>query len=162
MAKREYQALLKLAGIPGIPKDPFLLDKYAVCYRFIPGETLRDVPAESLRDDFFYHFELLVKTMHDRNLAHLDVRNRRNIIVDEDGEPALIDFQSSMNLERVPKFLRKLFKDIDLSGVYKNWSHKKPETLDRARKARLDALNRKRFLWFLEGYPLGTKTGRRD
>ena len=162
MVKREYQALLKLAGIPGIPKDPFLLDDYAVCYRFIPGKILRDVPSESLCDDFFYRFEHLVKTIHDRNMAHLDVRNRRNIIVDEDGEPALIDFQSSINLERAPKFLHKLFKDIDLSGVYKNWNHKKPETLDKTRKAHLDALNRMRFLWFLEGYPLGTKTDRRD
>jgi hypothetical protein len=53
-------------------------------------------------------------------------------------------------------------KDIDISGVYKNWSRKKPESLDEKRRAHLEALNKKRVLWFLKGYPLGTKTERRS
>lgn len=161
MVKREFQALQKLKGIKGIPAEAFLLDAYAVCYRFQPGTTLKETPSEQISDDFFYGFENLVFMMHQRNMVHLDIRNQRNILVTDEGQPALLDFQSSLNLENTPRSLHKLLKDIDISGVYKNWFKKKPEFLDRRRRAHLEALNKKRFLWFLKGYPLGTKTDRR-
>lgn len=162
MVKREFQALQKLKGIKGVPAEAFLLDAHAVCYRFQPGTTLKDTQSEQIGDDFFYGFENLVEMMHQRNMVHLDIRNQRNILVTDEGLPALLDFQSSLNLENTPRSLHKLLKDIDISGVYKNWFKKKPESLDRRRRAHLEALNKKRFLWFLKGYPLGTKTDRRS
>ncbi|RJQ76878.1 MAG: hypothetical protein C4519_14285 [Desulfobacteraceae bacterium] len=161
MVRREYRALAKLHGIPGVPTEPFLLDDYALCYRYIPGAMVRNLPAERFRDDFFLGLERLVAAIHGRNLVHLDLRNQRNILMGDDGNPALIDFQSSIHLERVPGFLRKLLKNIDISGVYKIWSKKSPETLDSTRKSLLEAVNRKRSLWFFRGYPLGTRKNRR-
>jgi RIO-like serine/threonine protein kinase len=161
MVDREFRALMKLRGIPGVPSSVFLLDRYALCYHFIPGTILRDVPADRIRDDFFLSLEQLVMGIHKKGLVHLDLRNQRNILMTDDGNPALLDFQSSINLKKTPRFLRKLFKDIDLSGVYKNWGKKIPESLDSTRKSRLDTINRKRFLWFLKGYPFGTRKRRR-
>lgn len=161
MVKREFMALQKLKGIPGIPAEPFLLDVYAVCYRFQPGMTLKETASELIREDYFFQFENLVQMMHQRNMVHLDLRNRKNILVTDQGQPALLDFQSSLNLKNTPRSLHKIMKDIDISGVYKNWSKKKPDSLDSARRAHLESLNKKRFLWFLKGYPLGTKTARR-
>ncbi len=161
MVKREFMALQKLKGIPGIPAESFLLDAYAVCYRFQPGTTLKETASELIREDYFFQFEKLVQIMHQRNMVHLDLRNRKNILVTDQGQPALLDFQSSLNLENTPRSLHKIMKDIDISGVYKNWSKKKPDSLDSARRAHLESLNKKRFLWFLKGYPLGTKTTRR-
>ena len=161
MAKREFLALKRLKGISGIPAEPFLLDAYAVCYRFQPGTTLKETPPESISEDFFFQFEALVKQMHDHNMVHLDIRNHRNILVTDKGEPALLDFQSSLNLETLPKSLHKILKEIDISGVYKNWRKKKPASLDCIRRSQLQALNRIRFLWFLKGYPLGTRLERR-
>jgi len=162
MVKREFKALKKLKGIFGIPAKPFLLDVFAVCYRFIPGTTLKETPSEKIGDDFFFQFEDIVRMMHQRNMVHLDIRNRRNILVTDEGQPALLDFQSSLNLENTPRFLHKIMKSIDISGIYKNWSKKKPDSLDSGRRAHLESLNKKRFLWFLKGYPLGTKTDRRS
>jgi len=161
MVKREFMALQKLKGIQGISSESFLLDVYAVCYRFQPGTTLKETPSELIDDDFFFQFENLVRMMHQRNMVHLDIRNRKNILVTDDGKPALLDFQSSLNLENTPRALHKIMKDIDISGVYKNWSKKKPSSLDSTRRAHLESLNKKRFLWFFKGYPLGTKTDRR-
>jgi len=161
LAQREYMALKKLKGMAGIPADPFLLDAHAVCYRFQPGTTLKDTSPELISDDFFFQLEELVKRMHGQNMVHLDIRNHRNILVTDKGRPALLDFQSSLNLKSTPVALHKIMKDIDLSGVYKNWRKKKPASLDSNRLAHLESLNRIRFLWFLKGYPLGTKTGRR-
>ena len=75
--------------------------------------------------------------MHARNLVHLDIRNRRNILVTDDGKPSLLDFQSCLNLERIPNFFHNILIDIDFSGVYKNWYKVKPRLLDDKRKTRL-------------------------
>lgn len=162
MVQRELGAMQTLKGIDGIPKDPFLLDRFAVCYRFIPGGTLKETRPEKIPDDFFFLLEALVKKMHARNLVHLDIRNRRNILITTENKPALLDFQSSLNLQNTPRPLHKIMKDIDISGVYKIWSKKKPESLGPARRAHLESLNKKRFLWFFKGYPLGTRSDRRS
>ena len=161
MAKREFMALQKLKGIQGVSAESFLLDAYAVCYLFQPGTTLKETSSELIDDEFFYKFENMVLMMHQRNMVHLDIRNQRNILVTDKGQPALLDFQSSLNLKNTPRFLHKIMKDIDISGVYKNWSKKKPSSLDSTRRAQLESLNKKRSLWFFKGYPLGTKTDRR-
>jgi hypothetical protein len=162
MVRREFAALTKLQGIPGVPQDPFMMDSFALCYRYIEGQTLGDTAPDKIQEDFFLKLEDLVRQMHALNMAHLDIRNRRNIIVDEAGEPALLDFQNAVNLENTPWFLRNLFKEIDLSGVYKNWEKYKPETLDCERKEKLDALNRKRSFWVFKGYPSWMKGDRRS
>lgn len=161
MVRRECRSLVRLQGIKGIPESPFMLDRYALCYRFIPGRTLRFVEAWSLTSDFFHALEHLVLRMHEHNIVHLDVRNRRNILVTDAGRPALIDFQSSLHLIHVPKPLHRLLKDIDLSGVYKNWHMLRPDLLDEERRNHLSAMNRKRNYWIFKGYPLGLKRFRR-
>ena len=161
MVKREYRALSRLQGIDGIPAAPFVLDRYALCYRFIPGRTLRHAGPRIFAPDFFHAFEALIFRMHKRHIVHLDVRNRRNILVTDTGRPALIDFQSSLDLTHVPKGLHRLLMDIDISGVYKNWHTLRPDLLDADRRARLCAMNRKRSFWIFKGYPLGMKRGRR-
>lgn len=161
IARREYQAFMKLKGIPGIPSAAFMLDDYAVCYRYIAGRTLKETPPEAVSPDFFLKLENLVTRMHERHLVHLDIRNRRNILVTEAGEPSLLDFQTSLHLEHMPRFLGNLLKDVDLSGVYKNWNNTQPETLDAGRKARLITLNKKRSFWLFKGYPKLIKGERR-
>jgi RIO-like serine/threonine protein kinase len=162
MVRREFIALSKLQDIPGIPQQPFMIDKFALSYRFIEGKTLGDTLPDEVHEDFFMKLEDLVDRMHELKMAHLDIRNRRNIIVDYSGKPALLDFQNSVNLERKPRVLCNLLKDIDLSGVYKNWEKYKPETLDSIRKAKLDSLNRKRSFWMFKGYPSWMKGDRRS
>lgn len=161
MVRRECNALQKLSGLRGIPDQPFLLDKYAVCYRYVPGRTLRCTAPEQINDTFFLRLEELVKKMHKLNVVHLDIRHQSNILVSEEGNPVLLDFQSVLHLERIPGFLHRFLKNIDLSGVYKNWINIKPEQFDDTRRSLLNALNRKRFLWFFKGYPLGTRKKRR-
>ena len=153
--QREYETLLRLQGVEGVPADPFRLDAYAVGYRFVRGCNLRDVAHDVIPDDFFYLLEKTIMQMHDRNIVHLDMRNRRNILMQSDGKPVLLDFQTSLNLRRVPRHLRALLKDIDLSGVYKLWKRRRPDLFDGHRMKHLDAVNRKRAVWFFKGYPMG-------
>ncbi|MFW6011750.1 MAG: hypothetical protein ACOC8R_01560 [Desulfosalsimonas sp.] len=161
MVRREYRAFLRLEGIKGIPEEPFMLDAYAVGYRFVPGKTLRAAGDDEIPDGFFPELEELVHRMHERNIVHLDLRNRRNILIDEQGSPVLLDFQSCLDLNFIPLALHGLLKEVDLSGVYKSWLRLRPDLMDEARKARLKSLNRRRKFWIFRGYPMGTRGGRR-
>ena len=159
MVRRELKALKRLNGLQGIAEDSFQLDDFALCYLYIDGKTLKRAKQEKmpLTPDYFLNLENLVKQMHARNIAHLDIRNLKNILITSNGQPGIIDFQSSVLLDRVPGVLHRLLKNIDLSGVYKCWHKISPETMDKSRSDLLTAMNRKRRLWVLKGYPFSRK-----
>ena len=138
------------------------MDRFALCYRYMSGTTLRACERSHLSSDFFKALERLVRDMHSRNVAHMDLRYRRNIMVREDGSPGLIDFQDHVRLEHMPAGLRGLLESVDLAGVYKHWSKCAPDTLDKNRRSLLRTMNRRRGYWLLRGYGLRLKRRRRQ
>jgi len=162
MVRRELLALKRLQGIPGIAVEPFRLSPFALAYHYIPGATLKESRrADTVTPDFFMQLEDVVLRMHERNLVHLDIRYMRNILITPEGAPAILDFQSSLALDRIPRMFHQLLKAVDLSGVYKCWQKVCPGTLDAERTALLEAVQKKRSLWIFKGYPLGTRFSRR-
>jgi len=162
MVRRELQALTRLQGIAGIAAEPFRLSPFAVAYHYIPGTTLKESRRTGVvTPDFFRLLEAMVQRMHERNIVHLDIRYMRNILITPEGTPALLDFQTSLALNRIPRVFHRLLKAIDLSGVYKCWQKVCPGTMDAERLALLEAIQKKRSLWIFKGYPLGTRTSRR-
>lgn len=162
MAARECRVLERLQGIRGIPGQPFMLDALAFCYRYIPGTNLKIArKQQKIGPDFFLALEEIVRRMHERNIVHLDIRYMRNILVTDSGEPALLDFQSSLFLDAIPKMFHAFLKNIDISGVYKCWRKVSPATIDAERLRMLEKMERTRSLWIFKGYPLGTRGSRR-
>ena len=151
---REFSALTELQGIEGVPTQPFKIDHKTLCYRYQSGETLRYIEAQKIPADFFPKLEYVVKQIHACNYAHLDLRNRRNILLRSDGSPGLLDFQTAVNLSRLPAAVRNRIQLVDLSGIYKAWLKLSPATIDEKRLQILHRINSKRFLWVLRGYPL--------
>ncbi len=151
--RKEYEALERLQGIQGIPERPFCLDRFAVCYSYIPGLPIKTMEPAVATPEFFQALESLVKRVHERSIVHLDVRYRANVLVTDSGDPALIDFQTYLRLENVPRFLHQRLKEIDLSGVYKHWLKRHPpESLGPKRMGILSRVNRNRRVWWLRGY----------
>jgi serine/threonine protein kinase len=130
------------------------MDSYALGYLYQPGRTLRRINSFDIPADFFHNLEKLVCRMHERNVVHLDIRNRRNILLRPNGKPGLLDFQSCLDLRHVPKGFGRILKEIDLSGVYKTWYKLRPDLMDPCRIGILKNIERRRFLWMLKGYPL--------
>ncbi len=161
MVNREVRALQRLQGINGIPKNPFQLHRLALSYQYIPGKTLKESKKEPVGSHYFLALENLVQQMHERNIVHLDIRYMRNILITDDGGPALLDFQSSLFLDKIPRTLHQLLKIVDISGVYKCWQKISPESLDDKRREILESVEKKRSLWVFKGYPLGTRLSRR-
>jgi hypothetical protein len=106
LASREGLALKRLAGVPGIPagRGPVFaggkLLTNTVAHAFVPGRPLS--AGQRLHDDFFPNLLRLLREVHRRGMAYVDLHKRENIVVGEDGRPYLIDFQVCYGLWRPP------------------------------------------------------------
>jgi hypothetical protein len=152
MAGRELSALRRLSGIPGFPEDAFRLDRYAIAYRFVPGNEIGQGNPGLLTPGFFESLESLVERMHGRDIAHLDIRTGGNVLVTEQGKPLILDFQSHVHLAGLPGILRRILVAVDLAGVYKHWSVRAPGSMGEEREAHLRRMNGWRRYWVLKGY----------
>ena len=151
----ELSALRLLSGLKGFPQESFRLDRFAFAYLFTPGKSIGRRNAVS-SPAFFEELEVLVEKMHERGVAHLDIRAAKNILITDQGEPFILDFQSYARLKTLPGFLRKLLVNIDRSAVYKHWERKFPDTIGHDRTIFLERMNWQRRFWIFKGY-LGLK-----
>ena len=95
---RETRALRRLKGIKNIPGPIITPKAYTLVYPYIPGKTLREsiTNRDQINDDYFEKLEKLVITIHQYGVAHLDIRNRKNILITLQNKPSIIDFQSAI------------------------------------------------------------------
>ncbi len=121
LVKREFAVLRHLEGIPGIPKAYAIVEKRALLMEYIEGQTINKFKAGELPDRVFERLVDTVHAMHDRGVVHLDLRQRKNILVAGD-RPWLIDFANALR----GKLTTKL-RSVDESGLLKfkqrNWPH---------------------------------------
>jgi hypothetical protein len=69
---------------------------YALARQYIAGHPLGS--KEPVANDFFPRLARLLAELHDRQMAYVDMHKRENVIVGDDGQPYLIDFQVSHHL----------------------------------------------------------------
>lgn len=126
LARREALALHRLAGLPGVPPacgPIFSAGRWlenAVGHAFIAAHPL--ARKERPGDDFFPALLTLLREMHRRNLAYVDLHKRENILVGDDGLPYLIDFQVSFGLwnKRLAQntFMRAALRGLIQADLY--------------------------------------------
>ena len=66
--------------------------------------------------------EKAVRSMHERGVAHLDLRHRSNVLVSEDGAPILIDFASAICFKpggAAARWILPFLASVDLRAVEK-------------------------------------------
>ncbi len=146
---RELKILNLLKGIDGIAEEAFRIDRYAIAIEYKEGERLIYAD-ESLRTKaLFLEMEALLKQVHQKGVVHLDTRGWSNWLLSPEGKPVLIDFQTGLVTDYLPKRIRYILELIDLSGVYKKWLIWCPESIDeRRRKLYLLALKWSHF-WLI-------------
>jgi hypothetical protein len=133
MARHEIALLDGLAGLRGIPAlaGPVSLGdmtlRHAVARYYIEGHPLGN--REDVQESFFPNLSALLKAMHTRKVAYIDLHKRENILVDKMGEPCLIDFQISVAWPRWlpagPVFA--LLRRSDEYHLMKHWARCRPE-----------------------------------
>ncbi len=135
----------RLEGIEGIPTVLVSPDRYTLVTTFMGGENLRETHRNP--DGRYYDaVRRIIAQMHARGVVHLDLRNRRNYGIDEQGRPYLIDFASALYLPR-PRSLRRALEVIDWLGLLKVQSKISPDLLTCEQRRRAEVGDRLSRLW---------------
>ncbi|MFC1599376.1 GNAT family N-acetyltransferase, partial [Candidatus Omnitrophota bacterium] len=114
--RRQFEAIKTLQGIGGAPEliGDFQVAQNAFYYRYIEGNTLCDV--QSVPDDFFEKLGVLLEAVWARGITHGSLC-LRNILIDKQGFPCLIDFESTF-CKRNSKLSRWFFKKMLREDIY--------------------------------------------
>ena len=152
LLRHEVKVLNRLEGIPGMSPAAFRVDGAAMASVFLPGESLQNVERARITTEFLRELETLVRRMHLAGVVHLDISSMTNIIMDPAGRPGIIDFQSAVITDHVPRGFARWLEALDLRGVMKKWAAFQPEAMGRARRTLLEKMNRLRKLWVFKGY----------
>lgn len=127
LAARESWFYQHVQDLPGVPRFVGRVGDTGLLHAFVPGHPLgRD---EAVSDAFFARLLALVRAMHDRGIAYVDLNKRQNILVGDDGNPYLIDFQISLHLSPtgLGRFgpLAWLLRRFQRADVYHCLKHKR-------------------------------------
>ncbi|HTN48271.1 MAG TPA: hypothetical protein VMK32_02455 [Burkholderiaceae bacterium] len=150
--RRELATLLRLQGLAGVPSQAFRVDPHALAFGYIDGETLGQVEPGRQTSAYFLALEGLLQSIHARGVVHLDTRGSGNVLMRGDGSPGLIDFQSALSTRWMPAPWRHFLENIDLTGVYKKWMQRDPQSMGPERMALNERMTRWRRYWVLRGY----------
>ena len=91
--KREHRAYRRLTGVEGIPHCHGLVDGRWLVLDHVPARPFRDAPVEPV---FFDRLLAVIRTMHEHGVAHGDLKRKANLLVDEAGNPLVLDFGAAV------------------------------------------------------------------
>lgn len=119
MVKHEFEILRHLAGVAGIPRAYQIVEKRALLLEFVEGRTINKFKAGELPDEVYHRLVALVHEMHDRGVVHLDLRQRKNILITAEGRPFLLDFVNAMRRSGPVRAIWDRLVAVDESGLLK-------------------------------------------
>jgi RIO-like serine/threonine protein kinase len=122
LVRREFAVLRHLEGIPGIPLAYAVLERRALVLEYVEGRTLNKFKAGELPDPVFERLAETVRAMHARGVVHLDLRQKKNILIDERRRPWLVDFANALK-GRLASRLRGVDESALLKFKARNWPH---------------------------------------
>ena len=153
LAARERHFHTRLAGVVGVPAH---LGPVSVAGAELPNAFSREFIEghvldhhERVDDDFFPRFAALLADVHRRDVAHVDLHKRENVLVDRAGRPWLIDFQISFSLPTGPllspplRSLLRILQQCDDYHLLKHHLHHRPDQTG----LEADEIDRRRPWW---------------
>ncbi len=138
---RESRAYRKLHGIKGIPTLYRSIGGIALVMEEISGKNLESIKNTSeLPGAFFRNLQSLIESIHDRGIAHCDLKRAPNILLGDDGMPYIVDWSASISkgeFRFYPLYLiyRRFIRD-DLDAVTKIRLKYRPESVGPEEKSR--------------------------
>jgi len=123
--RHEFKIYEILENLDGIPKCYGLTKDGSLVLEYIDGESYRSKQFELDGNDQFFNSLLeLIKSMHDKGIAHGDLKRKDNLLVGGDLNPYLIDFGTALIKENRSGFFKKIIfnflKKTDLNAWVKH------------------------------------------
>jgi hypothetical protein len=151
--RREGRVYRLLSGVPGVPRFLGRLDRHSFAVAHVPGRPIDQYQfhERGLIDKILGCLRDLIVAIHRRGVAHVDLRRRNNVLVDDDGNVHLIDFAGSMSFPPGSLGGRTVFpwlKRIDDSAFLKWKQRLAPDSLSEKERRRLRKMSQLRGWWF--------------
>ncbi|TVQ37640.1 MAG: hypothetical protein EA370_06780 [Wenzhouxiangella sp.] len=151
---REHRAYMRLNGLAGFAPCYGLIDRQFLVLGHISGEPFRLAHIDN-RERFFELLLTSIQAMHQRGVAHGDLKRKDNLLVSDGGKPIILDLGAATLLKTgFHPLNRRLFRfmcQTDLNawiklkyGGYLNISVKDARLLHRSRLERSLARLRRR------------------
>lgn len=141
MADYEAAVLRQVHDLNGIPRLIERRGPTGLVREFVPGDHL--TRRTRVGDEFFPQLVDLLREIHRRGLAYVDLEKPANILVGGDGRPYLIDLQIAFYVpERMlgrtalVRWFGELLQRSDLYHVRKHWRRVRPDQLTSAQTRR--------------------------
>lgn len=148
LIRREARILSALRGHPAVPQLLGSVDPLALVIEHRAGARFSRRRPWTFGPAFAEQLLEAVAGLHERGVAHLDLRHRSNIRAGMDGRPVLIDFDSAVAFERGgwgERWLLPLLARFDLRGAGK-WTRRIADSMvadaDSAAEPRSDRARR--------------------
>lgn len=122
LINHECSILKRLSGVKGIPRLIGKLNDYGFMVEYIEAEPLNKFKPETLNLLVFQKLSQLVEEIHQRGVVHLDLGQRRNILLDKNLQPYFVDFANALYIRKNAfgfKHLFNLLALIDHSALLK-------------------------------------------
>jgi predicted Ser/Thr protein kinase len=142
LVRREVRSLQRLDAIAGIPRLLQVYPPNAFLIEAVAGKPASAVESDVLDARFFERMQTLVNKMHDKGVAHCDLRSTGNTLITVDQQPWLVDFVASIkqgsrwNLPS--RWLFGKFVTADNGAVLKLKQRLAPSLVSEQERARLD------------------------
>jgi RIO-like serine/threonine protein kinase len=132
LIRRERGALIRLKGILGVPQVLETIDRHAFVMEHVDGVALKDYK-DPLPKGFFDKLTEVTTLIHERGIAHCDMRSSGNVMVTKNGDPKVVDFAACViqgnGLNPLVNFVFQQFVDADLHAILMLKRRHAPDTL---------------------------------
>jgi RIO-like serine/threonine protein kinase len=134
LARHEIRLFRTVQSIEGVPRLVGTWGVTGLVHEYVEGRPL--AKGDSVDDRFFPRLADMLRQMHAAGVAYVDLEKRENILLRDDGGPALIDFQISWHLPAnrggktsVNRLILHVLQQSDQYHLLKHWRRLKPEQL---------------------------------
>jgi serine/threonine protein kinase len=148
LLRRERRVLERLVAIEGVPRVLAQLDRDVLVLSLVPGRTLDSELFRARPRELIAQMNALIDRLHALGVFHLDMHQRKNVLVDEAGRLSLVDFGAAVALGPTGRaLLGRLLDHSDRHAPYKYLARFAPEELTPAEARAVLWQRRLRRLW---------------
>ena len=145
---RERRVLERITSIDGVPRLLGQLDRDALVLSLVPGRTLDGNLFRARPRELVAQLSELINSLHALGVFHLDLHQRKNLLVDETGRLRVVDFGAAVALGPAARLLLGgLLTHSDRHAPYKYLARFAPEELTLAEARTVVWQRRLRRLW---------------